>query len=298
MRFQDCVRGSTTICDGAWGTEFQKLGAGLRDCVDEWNLTKPHLVEQVARSYVAAGSRVILTNTFRANPISLAPFGLLGKCDEINRAGVRISRKATENTALVFASMGPSGKLLSTKEVSAEQLKNAFTQQAKALAAEGPDAIVIETLSDLAEARIAAAAALETGLPVIVSFFLDPRRDRVRAIAAITMEQVAATMTGDGVHGIGANCGFRVRDFIAVCRRFAAASSLPIWIKPSAGLPEIVEGVAKYKRTAAEFIEPVPELLEGGATFLGGCCGTTPEFIQRMALAARTAKAAGNAAPL
>ena len=283
MRFQDYVRGSITISDGAWGTEFQKLGAALGACTDEWNLTKPHLVEQVARSYVEAGSHVILTNTFRANPISLAQYGLQDRCEEINRVGVRISRKAAGNSALVFASIGPSGKLLLAKEVSPEQLKTAFSRQAKALASEGPDAILLETMTDLTEARIATGAALETGLPVVVSFVFDSGKNRDRTIMGLTPEHVATTMTSEGVYGIGANCGIGIREFIPVCLRLAAATPLPIWIKPNAGLPEMVGGVAKYKTSPEEFAESVPELIEAGATFIGGCCGTTPDFIRQIA---------------
>jgi methionine synthase I (cobalamin-dependent) len=283
MRFGNCLRGTTTLADGAWGTEIQKLGAELGACIDEWNLTKPELVRQVAESYVQAGSRVILTNTFRANCVSLAPYGLQGQVEAINRAAVKISRQAASDSAMVFASMGPSGKMLLTKEVNAEQLRDAFSQQARALALEGPDALLIETMTDLAEARIAAAAALETRLPVIVSMVFDSGKNRDRTIMGTTPEQAATALTSDGVHGIGANCGLGICDFIPVCRRLAAATTLPIWIKPNAGLPEMIGGVAKYKTTPAEFAASAQELVEAGATFLGGCCGTTPEFIRVLA---------------
>lgn len=282
MRFADCLRGTTTLTDGAWGTEFQKLGAALGACTDDWNLTKPELVRQVAESYVQAGSRVVLTNTFRANSISLSPYGLQERLEAINRAAVKISRQAAGHSALVFASMGPSGKLLVTKAVSAEQLREAFSQQARAIAAEGPDALLIETMIDLTETRIAAAAALETGLPVIVSLVFDSGKNRDRTIMGVTPEQAATVLTSDGVHGIGANCGLGIRDFIPVCKRLAAASPLPIWIKPNAGLPEMVGGVAQYKTTPAEFAASAQELLEAGATFLGGCCGTDPNFIRAL----------------
>jgi methionine synthase I (cobalamin-dependent) len=283
MRFADCLRGTTTLADGAWGTEFQKLGAVLGACLDEWNLTKPELVRQVAESYVQAGSRVILTNTFRANSISLSPYGLQGQVEAINQAAVRISRQAAGRSAMVFASMGPSGKMLLTKEVNAEQLREAFLQQARALALEGPDALLIETMTDLAEARIAAAAALETGLPVIVSLVFDSGKNRDRTIMGTTPEQAATALTSDGVHGIGANCGLGIRDFIPVCRRLAEATALPVWIKPNAGLPGMIGGVAQYKTTPAEFAASAQELVDAGATFLGGCCGTTPEFIGALA---------------
>lgn len=282
MRFADCLRGTITITDGAWGTEFQKLGAELGVCIDEWNLTKPELARQVAESYVREGSRVILTNTFRANCISLAPYGLQGRVEAINRAAVKLSRQAAGDSAMVFASMGPSGKMLLTKEVNAEQLREAFSQQARALAAEGPDALLIETMTDLAEARIAAAAALETRLPVIVSLVFDSGKNRDRTIMGTTPEQAATALTSDSVHAIGANCGLGIRDFIPVCKRLAAATALPIWIKPNAGLPEMVGGEAKYKTTPEEFAASAQELVDAGATFLGGCCGTTPEFIRAL----------------
>jgi 5-methyltetrahydrofolate--homocysteine methyltransferase len=299
MRFQDCLRGSITLSDGAWGTEFQRLGAQLGACTDEWNITHPDLVAQVAESYVLAGSCVILTNTFRSNSISLALYGLHDQCDELNRSGVRLSRQAAANSALVFASIGPSGKMLLTKEVTADQLKSAFSQQARALASEGPDAILIETMTDLAEARIAAAAALETQLPVVVSFVFDSGKHRDRTIMGTTPEQVATTLTSEGVHAIGANCGLGIREFIPVCQRLAAASPLPIWIKPNAGLPEMVGGIARYKTTPAEFAKSAGALLEAGATFLGGCCGTTPEFVRALAqqLGTNKAKAGRGTAP-
>jgi len=283
MRFADCVRGTTTLTDGAWGTEFQRLGAALGACTDEWNINKPELVRQIAASYVQAGSRVILTNTFRANSISLTQYGLQESFEAINRAAVKLSRQAAGNSAMVFASIGPSGKMLMTKEVTAEQLKNAFLQQALALAAEGPDAILIETMTDLAEARIAATAALETNLPVIVSLVFDSGKNRDRTIMGTTPEQAATALTSDGVHAVGANCGVGIREFIPVCKRMAAATSLPIWIKPNAGLPEMLGGVAHYKTTPEEFAAAAPELIAAGATFLGGCCGTTKQIIRELA---------------
>jgi len=283
MNLSESVRGSLTLADGAWGTELQKLGGPLGACLDEWNLIKPQMVRQVAESYLQAGSKVILTNTFRANPISLAPHGLDRECAAINRAGVKISRQAAGSAALVFASMGPSGKMLVAKEVTPEQLHEAFSAQARALAEENPDALLIETMIDIAEAKIAAAAALATGLQVIVSFVYDSGKNRDRTIMGATPEQVATALVSEGVHGIGANCGVGAREYIAICRRLVAACNLPIWMKPNAGLPEIVGGVAKYKTTPEEFAGAAKEIASAGATFVGGCCGTSPEFIRVLA---------------
>jgi len=184
--------------------------------------------------------------------------------------------------ALVFASIGPSGGALAGGEFARRELARAFSEQAQALASEGPDAILIETMTDLEEARIAAAAALKTGLPVLVSFFFAPEASPTEASSPATPEQAARTLTSEGVQGLGANCGFGVREFIPLCKRLRAASPLPIWIKPSAGLPEMVEGKARYPVTPAEFAHAGQELAGAGVTFLGGCCGTTPEFIRAL----------------
>lgn len=283
MQFSDCTRSSKMLADGAWGTELQKQCHLPGACTDEWNIAHPDLVRQVAEAYVQAGSRVILTNTFRANPISLALHGLEKQCGPINRAGVRISRAAAQRSALVFASMGPSGKMLLTKEVTPEQLKAAFSKQAEALAGEGPDAILVETMTDVEEARIAAEAALETRLPVIVSFVFDSGKNHDRTIMGTTVEQVATALAGSGVHGIGANCGRGVREFIPICRRLSSASPLLVWIKPNAGLPEMVDGQPIYRTTPEEFASVATQLFEAGANFVGGCCGTSPEFIRALA---------------
>jgi methionine synthase I (cobalamin-dependent) len=195
---------------------------------------------------------------------------------------VKISREAAGKAALVFASIGPSGRTLANKGAARKELAEAFSLQARALASEGPDAVLIETMTNLEEARIAAAAALETGLPVLVSFFFAREPGPTEPSSEPTLEQVARTLTSDGVQGIGANCGFGVREFISLSKRLAAASPLPIWIKPSAGLPEMVEGKARYPVTATEFASAGLELAAAGATFLGGCCGTTPEFIRAL----------------
>ena len=214
----------------AWGRS--------RACTDEWNQTRPEFVRRVALSYVEAGSRVILTNTFRANPIALESYGLSSHVEAINRSAVKLSKQAAGGGALVVGSIGPSGKMLLTKAVTTEQLRIAFSAQAQALAAEGPDAILIETMIDLTEARIAAAAALQTNLPVIVSLVFDSGKNHDRTMMGTTPEQAAAALTSDGVHAIGANCGAGIREFIPLCRRLATATALPIWIKPNAGLPE------------------------------------------------------------
>ncbi len=271
--------------DGAWGTQLQQLGLPVGACPDAWNITQPEMVEQVARAYVEAGSRVILTNTFGANRFLLARHGLDGQAAEINRAGVENSLRAASGKAAVFASIGPSGVMLMMGQISEDELKAAFAEQARAIAEAGADGIVIETMSDPAEAALAVAAARETGLPVVACMTFDSGADRDRTMTGATPEQAAEALSAAGADAIGSNCGHGIADMIDVCRRLHAATDRPIWIKANAGLPEIVDGETVYRQTPAEFASYVPQLVEAGASFIGGCCGTTPEFIRAVAKA-------------
>ncbi|HBY62322.1 MAG TPA: methionine synthase, partial [Solibacterales bacterium] len=235
----------------------------------------PDRVREVAQSYVDAGSRVILTNTFRANRIALPGADIV----KLNQEGVRISREAAGADALVFASIGPSGKLLGMGDVEEDDLFAAFREQAWALSE--ADALVIETMSDMAEARVALRAAKETGLLTVVSFAFDTGRAKDRTMTGATPEHVAGEF-GDA-DALGANCGIGIESAVEICRRYRAATELPLWIKPNAGMPQIVDGQIHYAQSAEAFASYVPKLLEAGATFVGGCCGTSPEFIRAAA---------------
>ncbi len=271
---------SLIITDGAWGTQLQALGLESGECPDAWNLTHPDLVEKVASAYVAAGSNVILTNTFRSNRIALGSYGLADQTVALNKAGVAISRRAAGTRAKVFASMGPSGKILMSGDVSEEELASAFAEQAQALAGAGADAIIIETMTDLAEAKLAVTAARATGLPVVASMVFDSGKDHDRTMMGSTPEQVAAELAQAGADVIGANCGLGIEGYIPICKRLKAATNRPIWIKPNAGLPELIDGKIVYNTTPEQFADQTRQLRAAGATFIGGCCGTSPAFIR------------------
>ncbi len=217
-RLREWLAGGLLITDGAWGTELQARGLDPGTVPDTWNLTHPERVEAVARAYVEAGSQVILTNTFRANSVAMA-----GDLEAINRAGVATSKRAAAGKALVFASIGPTGKMLMTGEMSEEQATAAFAAQAAALAEAGADALLVETMSDIEEARLAVAAAKGTGLPVIASFAFDSGKNKDRTMMGATPEAVAAAMVE-----AGADCGrartaalgsSTLRSSAAVCAR-------------------------------------------------------------------------------
>ena len=264
--------------DGAWGTELQARGLAAGELPDLWNLEYPERVAEVARAYAEAGSRVVLTNTFRANRIALGEHA--ARCVEINREGARLSRKGAGAGVRVFGSIGPSGKLLLMEEVTEAALYEAFREQAAALAGGGADALLVETMSDLAEAAIAVRAARETKLPVIASMVFDSGKNKDRTMMGATPEQAARALAEAGAEAVGANCGSGIAGYVEICRRLKAAAGLPVWIKPNAGAPELVDGRAVYRTTPEEFAAHVPALVEAGASFIGGCCGTTPDFIR------------------
>jgi 5-methyltetrahydrofolate--homocysteine methyltransferase len=270
------------ITDGAWGSQIQNLGLQPGECPDNWNLENPGAVGQVASSYVAAGSRIILTNTFGANRLMLERHGLSDKAAAINRAGAMISRKAAQDGAFVFGSIGPTGKMVFSGEVNESELGEVFAEQATALAEGGVHGFVIETMSELAEARCALKATQRLGLPVVVSMTYDSGKGYERTMMGITPEEASEEFKVAGADVIGANCGMGTEYIVSICSRIRTTTNLPIWIKPNAGLPEVTNGIVMYKSTPERFAGYAMKIVDAGANFIGGCCGTNPEYIRAL----------------
>ncbi|MFH1022201.1 MAG: homocysteine S-methyltransferase family protein [Planctomycetota bacterium] len=280
----ELLKDGPVVADGAWGTELQAKGLAPGESPDLWNLEFPDRVEAVARSYVEAGSRVILSNTFGANRFVLEGHGLAEKMETINRRGAEISRRAAGSRVKVFASLGPSGKMLMTGEVTEEALFSAFAAQAKALAAGGVAGIVVETMTDLGEAVQAVRAAKTTSLPVVACMVFDSGKDGDRTMMGVSIEQAAEGLLGAGADVLGANCGKGIEGFEPIARRLVvAAGGAPVWVKPNAGLPVMEGGRIVYRATPDGFAKAALGLLDAGASFVGGCCGTTPGFIKAVA---------------
>jgi methionine synthase I (cobalamin-dependent) len=273
----------TFILDGGWGTQLQLRGLEMGEHPDFWNLSHPEKVQEVASAYVQAGSDIILTNTFGSNRFLLAKHGAEDKIVELNRAGVRISKEvAKKQNRRVFASIGPTGVMLMSGTVTSDELYAAFLEQTEAIAAEKPDGIIIETMSDPVEAVLAIKAAKTTGLPIAASMVFDTGKNKDRTMMGTTPEQAIEQLVAAGADIVGANCGQGIDGFIPICKRMRAVTALPLWMKANAGLPEIVDGKTVYRQTPKKFAESAKELLSAGVNFIGGCCGTTPEYIQAL----------------
>ena len=279
---ESLIQSGIVVTDGSWGTQLQKKGIKRGECPDSWNLKHPEWVEEVARGYVDAGSRVILTNTFQSNRLSLERYDFGGQTVEINTRGVAISKKAAGDNAYVFASIGPSGKMLLTKETTEDELQSVFEEQANALAKAGADGIIVETMIDIVEAKIAATAAKQTGLPVIASMVFDAGENKDTTLMGNTPEQAADELAKVGVDGVGANCGQGIEGYIPICKRLREATDLAVWIKPNAGLPVVEDEKTIFYTTAQEFVEHVPKLIQAGANFIGACCGSDQEFVKEI----------------
>lgn len=276
---QNLLANGPVLTDGAWGTQLQARGLAVGDFPDAWNLSHPEQVQAVAQAYARAGSRIILTNTFGANRFRLGEQSTVLSVQEVNARGVELSRAGAGHETRVFASIGPTGKLLMSGDVTEADFLEVFREQAMALAKAGADALVVETMSDLAEARQAVIAARETGLPVVACMVFDSGKEKDRTMMGTRPEEAAAELTAAGADVIGANCGQGIEGFAAICRRLRASTDRPIWIKANAGLPRAVDGRAVYDTTPEQFASRVPTLVEAGASFVGGCCGTSPDFI-------------------
>ena len=274
--------GRILVSDGAWGTFLQKKGLKPGECPELWCVERPAEVLDVARSYVEAGADMIETNSFGGSRFKLEHFGLAERAAELNEAAARISREAAGPSRWVIASIGPTGKMLVTGEVTEEELYAVFKEQAMALAKGGADALCIETMSAAEEAAIAIRAAREnTDCEVICTFTFQRGARGYRTMMGLAPGAAAQEAVQAGAHIIGPNCGNGMEQMIEIVREMrSAAGSTPILVHANAGLPQNVNGVDVFPETAEQMAARVKELVAAGANIVGGCCGTTPAHIR------------------
>jgi len=274
------------LADGAWGTELFKKGLEQGDSPEAWNLSRPEDVAAVAYSYAAAGSDIVLTNSFGGSRFQLERHGLAGKVRELNRTAAALSLSAVRAAApgrevAVAGDIGPSGKLFVMGEVEEEALYDAFAEQAAALKEGGASWLVVETMIDRTEMEVAVRAAASTGLPVVASMTYSRTPAGYRTVMGDSPEDCARTAEEAGASLVGANCGYGIDAYIDLASVLRSATALPVWIKANAGLPEIVDGRSVYRMDAETYCAHIPAVLAAGANVVGGCCGTAPDFIAR-----------------
>ncbi len=283
--------GQRLAADGATGTNLLKRGLPHGFSGENWVLDNPDAIVQLHRDFIAGGAQIILTCTFGASPVRLEGSQLAGQAIEINRRAVELARKAAQGTeVLVAGSIGPSGKLLEPfGPLKEDEAVESFAEQARTLTEAGADVLVIETQFDLKEASAAVLGARSTSqLPLVCSFSFDRG---TRTIMGVKPSQFVIEMSKQDVDLIGINCGRSLDENLTVLKEIRQATSLPMWFKPNAGLPETdAEGNATYRITPEEMSGHVPDWIAAGAQVIGGCCGTSPEHLRQIAQAVRQAK--------
>ncbi|MCL2660156.1 MAG: homocysteine S-methyltransferase family protein [Acidobacteriaceae bacterium] len=271
------------VSDGAWGTFLYKKGLQPGECPEEWCLSHFDGVKEIAASYIAAGADMVETNSFGGTCFKLKPHGLETCVAAINEAAARASREAAGADHWVIASMGPTGKMLVTEEVTEKELYAAFKEQAVALEKGGADAVCIETMSDIGEAVEAIKAVREnTSLEVICTFtFERTAKGSFRTMMGVTPERAARAAVEAGADIVGANCGNGFEAMIEIVKEIRAAlPAAPILVHANAGLPKTVDGHIVFPESPEDMAGRVNELVSAGANIIGGCCGTTPEHIK------------------
>ena len=278
-------KGRILVSDGAWGTYLQQKGLKPGECPEAWNITRPDDVLAIAQSYIVAGADMVETNSFGGSRFKLSRYGLEDKVREFNRAAAEISRRAAGPDRFVLGSVGPTGKLLMMEEVTEEELYEAFKEQSMALEAGGVNAIMIETMTDLDEARIAVKAAKEnTSCEVFCTMTFEKIiGGEFRTMMGISPSEMAESLVGAGADLIGTNCGNGMANMIGMVEEIRRVNpDIPVLVHANAGMPRFLDGVTSFPETPEDMASMVREIIGAGANIVGGCCGTTPEHISKV----------------
>jgi methionine synthase / methylenetetrahydrofolate reductase(NADPH) len=290
--------GRAALCDGAMGTMFYSRGVFINRCYDELNLSQPEMVRSIHAEYLQAGAEVVETNTFGANAFRLTRYGLRDKVREINVAGVKLARECVRQIedkqashAFVAGAIGPLGvRLEPLGRVGLDEAKAAFAEQIRALVeggqGVGADLLIVETMTSLGEAEQAIRAAKSEApeVPVIVMVTVDEEGNCLDGASAETAAQRLAEWGADAV---GCNCSAGPATVLSVIERMRAVTTLPLAAMPNAGMPKEVDGRNIYMASPEYMASFARKFVKAGATFVGGCCGTTPNHIRSMKSALR-----------
>ena len=273
------------LADGAMGTMVYSRGVFINTCFDELNLTRPNLVQEIHEEYVRAGAELIETNTFGANRYKLGAFGVEDRITKINQAGARLARKVAGDDVYVAGSMGPLGKPLQPLgQISRQEALDAFREQAEALAGD-VDLLMIETIPNIEEMKIAIEAAQSVcSLPIVAQMTFT---EEGQTIMGDTPEHVVEQLAPYDLAAIGCNCAIGPQPMLETVERLRALTERPLTALPNAGAPRLVEGRYIYLTSPEYMAEYAKRLIAAGVSLIGGCCGTTPDHIRSMSAAIR-----------
>lgn len=279
--FKERVNQKIIILDGAFGTELQKQGMPAGVCPEQWVLDHPDSIVSIQKEYAAAGSNVVYTCTFSGNRMKLEEFGLADQVLEINRRLALLSREAVGRSGLVAGDLSITGQFIRPfGPIPFEEAVAVFKEQVQGLLEGGVDLFAIETMTDLQEARAAVIAVKEScSLPICVTMTFDEDGHTLTGTDPVT---ALITLQSLGVDAVGCNCSTGPEAMVKFIRQMKPYAKVPLIAKPNAGLPKLVDGKTVFSMSAAEFGNHVNPLLGAGVNLIGGCCGTSPEYIKEI----------------
>lgn len=284
MDLIDYIKSNIVVFDGAMGTMLQQNGLNIGQSTEVFGFENPDKVMKIHKLYLDAGANIITTNTFGANEIRLNKTGY--SVEKIIDNAVKIAKKAVEESdkdksRFVALSLGPIGEMLEPiGKLSFEKAYEIFKRQAIQGEKSGADLAIIETMIDLSEAKAAVLAVKEnTNLPIFCTMTFG---ENGRSFTGCTPENMVETLEGLGVDAIGVNCSLGPNQLLKVVKRIVNKSKLPIIVQANAGLPQIIDNKAVYNINSDEFFICVEKFVKLGVSIIGGCCGTTPEYIKKI----------------
>ncbi len=281
-------RGDLLVADGATGTNYQRMGLALGVLPEEWVWDAPEKVLELHRAFISAGADIILTDSFGGTALRLRGSKYADRAPALNRRAAELAREAADGTdVFVAGSMGPTGLLVEPLgELTHAEAVTAYAEQATALAEGGVDLLVLETFFALDEATAAVEGIRQVStLPLVVSFSYD---QGTRTMMGLNPTQVVKAIAPLDVAAIGANCGKTLESMEQIVHEMAALhAGLPIWAKPNAGLPRMVNDIATYDITPEAMAGYALRYVREGAQVVGGCCGSTPEHVAAVAAAVK-----------
>ena len=277
------------VLDGGMGTMLMGRGINVNYAPELLNVERPDVIRDIHRAYVEAGADIVETNTFGSNRIKLSHYGLERRAEELTYKGVKLAKEAVGDSALVALSVGPTGEFVDpVGSIPFDEMVDVFREQISAGAEAGADVILIETMSDIREAKAAVVAAREVcDLPVMVSMTY---QEDGRTLLGTPPEVSAAVFEAFGVSAVGANCSLGPESFTGIVERMAATTDVPIIVYANAGLPVVKEGKTFYPEPPEVFGKFAVEFVKAGANIIGGCCGTGPDHIRAIKRAVKGLK--------
>jgi len=281
--------GEVLVCDGAMGTMLQSFGYTTGDPPEKWGVEHEESLRRVHSEYIEAGADIILTNTFGGSRPKLEKYGLGSEVEQLNRDLAQIAvdeASKAERKVYVAGDVGPTGEFMEPIGMLTESdMIEIFSQQIRALAQGGVDLIFIETMMDPNEAAAAVKAAKKVcDLPVFASMSYNVDKKGFRTMMGTSPEQAVKILIEAGADVVGANCGDVLASMMpSLIRQMKEAGAKLVVVEPNAGVPRIIDGRTVFPQTPQEMARSVPEMIEAGADVIGGCCGTTPEYIRLIA---------------